>query len=289
MKAAMLYGDDPQAALYRQRAFTVYEHLVIDSAPDWVQAARYLSALADLYVDQHRFDQAAATLKRAIQFRQNAWSTYSPQLSDLRDSLARVYKSQGKDAALASSNDSAADKGAARNCGAGELDVISLLDHWQSRKSEMLARCSVEDWRALNDFADPRYPGWSGDPVRAEELSGIAYAYYGRQDWANALALYARAADLLRHTAGRNDVDAMSARSASWKRTDEPAEILYQVGLRPGTEGELARERAGRQQLCDGSADGWVCGRVGLDADELSPSQERAATCRVAGRAAEPG
>jgi len=226
MKAARLYGGDQQAAAsYRQRAFTVYEHLVIDSEPDWVQAARYLSALADLYVDQHRFDQAAAALKRAIQFRQSAWSTYSPQLSDLRDSLARVYKSQGKDAALASSNDGAADKGEARKCGAGEIDVISLLDHWQSRKSEMLARCSIKDWQALNGFADPRYPGWSRDAGRAEELSGIAYAYYDRQDWANALALYARAGDLLRHTAGRNHVDPMLARSDNWKRTEESAEF----------------------------------------------------------------
>jgi tetratricopeptide (TPR) repeat protein len=278
MKAARLYGGDQQAAAsYRQRAFTVYEHLVIDSEPDWVQAARYLSALADLYVDQHRFDQAAAALKRAIQFRQNAWSTHAPQLGDLRDSLARVYKSQGKDVAPASSNDSA---GAARNCGAGELDVISLLDHWQSRKSEMLARCSVKDWRALNEFADPRYPGWSRDPARAEDLSEIAYAYYDRQDWANALALYARAEDLLRQTqqCGPN------AGAVRELETHRPScrtccRILCQVGLRPGTEGELARERAGRQQLCDGSADGWVCGRVCLGADELSPGQERAAIC----------
>src|SRR5262249_2260008 len=89
MKAAKLYGDDPQAASYRQRAFAVYEHLVIDAEPDWVQAARYLSTLADFYAEQHRFDEAAAALKRAIQFRQNAWSTYAPQLADLRDSLAR--------------------------------------------------------------------------------------------------------------------------------------------------------------------------------------------------------
>jgi CHAT domain-containing protein/tetratricopeptide (TPR) repeat protein len=248
IKAARLYGDDPEAASYRQRAFTTYEHLVIDSEPDWVQAARYLSALADLYVDQRRFDRAAAALQRAIQFRQNAWSTYSPQLSDLRDSLARVYKSEGKDVVLASSNDGAADKGEARKCGAGELDVISLLEHWQSRKSEMLARCSVEDWRALNDFANPVYPRWSGDPVRAEELSGIAYAYYGHQDWANALALYARAADLLRHTAGRNDVDPMLARSESWRRSDEPAEFYVRSAY-----GLAQQESSRAKELADGS------------------------------------
>ncbi len=252
MKAARLYGDDPQAASYRQRAFTVYEHLVIDSDPDWVQAARYLSALADLYVDQHRFDPAAAALKRAIQFRQNAWSTYSPQLSDLRDSLARVYKSQGKDVALASSNDSAADKGAARNCGAGELDVISLLDHWQSRKSEMLARCSVKDWRALNEFADPRYPGWSGDPARAEELSGIAYAYYDRQDWANALALYARAEDLLRRVARHNNADPMLARSESWRRTDQAAEHAAEFYVRSAY-GLAQKESTRAKELADSS------------------------------------
>src|SRR6266478_5922675 len=252
MKAARLYGDDPQAASYRQRAFTVYEHLVIDSEPDWVQAARYLSALADLYVDQHRFDPAAAALKRAIQFRQNAWSTYSPQLSDLRDSLARVYKSQGKDVALASSNDSAADKGAARNCGAGELDVISLLDHWQSRKSEMLARCSVKDWRALNEFADPRYPGWSGDPARAEELSGIAYAYYDRQDWANALALYARAEDLLRRVARHNNAGPMLARSESWRRTDKAAEHAAEFYVRSAY-GLAQKESSRTKELADSS------------------------------------
>jgi CHAT domain-containing protein len=253
MKAARLYGDDRQAAAsYRQRAFTVYEHLVIDSEPDWVQAARYLSALADLYVDQHRFDQAAAALKRAIQFRQNAWSTHSPQLSDLRDSLARVYKSQGKDVALASSSDSAADKGAARNCGAGELDVISLLDHWQSRKSEMLARCSVKDWRALNEFADPRYPGWSGDSARAEELSGIAYAYYERQDWANALALYARAEDLLRRVARRNNADPMPARSESWRRTDQAAEHAAEFYVRSAY-GLAQKESTRAKELADSS------------------------------------
>jgi CHAT domain-containing protein len=248
MKAARLYGDGPQAASYRQRAFAVYEHLVIEAEPDWVQTARYLSALADFYADQHRFDEAAAALKRAIQFRQNAWSTYSPQLGDLRDSLARVYKSQGKTVALASSNDSAADKGATRNCGSGELDVLSLLDHWQSRKSEMLARCAVEDWRALNDFADPRYKGWSGDPVRAEELSGIAYAYYDRQDWANALALYARAAELLRHTAARNDADPMLARSESWRRSDEPTEFYVRSAY-----GLAQKDSSRAKELADSS------------------------------------
>jgi CHAT domain-containing protein len=253
MKAARLYGGDQQAAAsYRQRAFTVYEHLVIDSEPDWVQAARYLSALADLYVDLHRFDQAAAALKRAIQFRQNAWSTYAPQLSDLRDSLARVYKSQGKDAALASSNDGAADKGEARKCGAGEIDIISLLDHWQSRKSEMLARCSIKDWQALNDFADPRYPGWSRDAGRAEELSGIAYAYYNRRDWANALALYTRAEDLLRRVARRNNADPMLARSESWRRTDQAAEHAAEFYVRSAY-GLAQQESSRAKELADSS------------------------------------
>jgi CHAT domain-containing protein/tetratricopeptide (TPR) repeat protein len=224
MKAARLYGNRPQAASYRQRALGVYEHLVIDSEPDGVETARYLSVLAALYVNQQRFDAAAAALNRAIQLRQNAWSTRSPQISELRESLARVHGSEGRDAAPASSDAGAAAKSEARQCGAGELDVISLLDHWRSRKSEMLARCSVEDWRALNDFADPRYPGWSGDPVRAEALSGIAYAYYHHQDWANATALYARAAELLRR-ARRNDADPLLTESVSWKRTDEPAEF----------------------------------------------------------------
>jgi len=225
MKAARLYGDRPQAASYRQRALGVYEHLVIHSEPDEVEAARYLSALADLYIDQQRLDAAAVALSRAIQLRQNAWSTRSPQIAELRESLARVHGSEGKDAAPGSSDGVAASKGEARQCGAGELDVVSLLDHWPPRKSEMLARCSVEDWRALNDFADPRYPGWFGDPVRAEALSGIAYAYYVRQDWANALALYGRAAELLRR-ARRNDADPILTGAESWTRTDEPA-VFY--------------------------------------------------------------
>jgi CHAT domain-containing protein len=248
MKAARLYGDDPQAASYRQRAFTMYEHLVIDSEPDWVQAAGYLAALADLYVDQHRFDEAAAVLKRAIQFRQNAWSTYSPQLGDLRESLARVDKSLGKEVAPASSNDGAADKGEARKCGAGELDVVSLLDHWQSRKSEMLARCSIKDWSALNDFADPKYPGWSGDSRRAEELSGIADIYYGRQDWANALALYARTVDLSRHAAGRWDVDPMSARPQRLNRADGYAEFYIRSAY-----GLAQKESSRAKELADNS------------------------------------
>jgi CHAT domain-containing protein len=253
IKAAKLYGDDPQAAAsYRQRAFTVYEHLVIDSEPDWVHAARDLSQLADLYADQHLFDQAAAALKRAIQFRQNAWSTYRPQLGDLRDSLARVYKSQGKDVALASSDDSAADKSAVRNCGAGELDVISLLDHWQSRKSEMLARCSVKDWRALNEFADPRYPGWSRDAARAGDLSEIAYAYYARQDWANGLALFARAEDMLRRVARRNNADPMLARSEGWRRTDQAAEHAAEFYVRSAY-GLAQKESSRAKELADSS------------------------------------
>jgi hypothetical protein len=148
------------------------------------------------------------------------------------------------------SDDSATkkDNDAARNCGAGELDVISLLDNWQSHKSEMLARCSVEDWRALNDIADPRYRGWSGNPVRAEELSGIAYAYYNRQDWANALALYARTEDLLRRAAGRNNADPMLlARSESWRRTDEPAEFYVRSAY------GLAQESARSKELAESS------------------------------------
>jgi CHAT domain-containing protein/tetratricopeptide (TPR) repeat protein len=248
MKAARLYGDDPQAASYRQRAFTMYEHLVIDSEPDWVQAAGYLAALADLYVDQHRFDEAAAVLKRAIQLRQNAWATHSPQLGDLRDSLARVDKSLGKEVAPASSNDGAADKGEVRKCGAGELDVVSLLDHWQSRKSEMLARCSIKDWSALNQFADPRYPGWSRDSRRAEELSGIADTYYGRQDWANALALYARTVDLSHHAAGRWDVDPMSARPQRLNRADGYAEFYIRSAY-----GLAQKESSRAKELADNS------------------------------------
>jgi CHAT domain-containing protein len=221
MKAAKLFGDDPQAATYRQRAFAVYEHLIIDAEPDWVQAARYLSALAEFDINQHRFDDAAAALTRAIQFRETAWSTLTPHLTDLRDTLARAYKSEGKDVGLASSNDGTSDKDAARKCGTGEFDVLSLLDHWQSHKSEMLARCSIEDWQALNDLADPKYPGSWTDAVRAEELSTLAYAYYGRQDWTNALALYARAAELSRRGAQRNNADPALARSENWRRTEE--------------------------------------------------------------------
>jgi CHAT domain-containing protein len=225
MKAAKLFGDDPQAETYRQRARAVYEHLIIDAGTDWVQAARYLAALAEFENDQRHFDKAAEALKRAIQFRQATWSTSTPKLNELRESLARVYKREGKDVSLATSDDGPSDNDAARKCGAGELDVISLLDHWQSREAEMLARCTIEDWRALNDLADPKYPDSATDARRAEELSGIAYAYYGHQDFANALALYARATELLRRAIRRNNADPVLARAESWKRTEEPAEF----------------------------------------------------------------
>jgi len=147
----------------------------------------------------------------------------------------------------------------------------------------MLARCSVKDWRALNEFADPRYPGWSRDAARAEDLSEIAYAYYARQDWANALALYARAEDMLRRVARRNDADPMLARSESWRRTDQAAEHAAEFYVRSAY-GLAQKESTRAKELADSSfamcsADGWVCGRVGLGADELSPSQERAAIC----------
>jgi CHAT domain-containing protein len=248
MRAAKLFGDDPRAATYRERAFAVYEHLIIDAEPDWTQAARYLAALAEFDIDQHRPDQAAAALTRAIQFRETAWSTLAPHLSDLHDMLARVYKSQGKALDLASSDDGTSDKDPARRCRTGELDVLSLLDRWQSHKSEMLARCSVEDWRALNDLADPKYPGSSTDAVRAEELSALGYAYYGRQDWTNALALYGRAAELSRRTAERGNADPVLARSENWRRTEEAPDFYVRSAY-----GLAQAENARAKELTDSS------------------------------------
>ncbi len=208
--------NESKAAVHEARGLALLQSALYQHSRVPLEMTGILGEISKFYVGHQQYGNARAAQQRAIAIRERLWTTASPTSKELRAKLALLRKHD------VPAKETAPQARKSLNCGAFETDVLADLDNWPAKKAAYQLRCTPEEWSNLDHFAAPLFP--ESKASRAKRLYPIAEAYAKRGDWANAMALYGRAAEIAQPLIQRaSRFPAKIQKDLQWRRLHEGA------------------------------------------------------------------
>lgn len=238
--------NEGKAAAHEARGLKLLQRALYQDDRVPLGMAGILGELAKFYARHQQYGNAEAAQQRAIAIRERLWTTASPTSEELRAKLVSLRKqSQSADVPVTEAVSPNTRKNL--SCGAFETDVLADIDNWSATKAAYQLRCTPKEWTSLDRFAAPLFP--ESKASRTERLCSIAEAYAKRGDWANAMALYGRAAEIAQPLIQRaSRFPAKIQKNVLWGRRYEGARqyvvSTYNLALRDKTRAAELRGKA---------------------------------------------